>query len=107
MLPKFELAPILMYLMMLPKVRRPSITPSSRISRLFSSRMMSADSLAMSTRIHRDADVGLAQGGRVIDAVTEKAHCMSPALQRLDDARLLRRGEFGEYRGSSDQLFKL
>ncbi len=36
------------YLRMLPKVSRPLITPSSSTIRLFSSRMMSADSLAMS-----------------------------------------------------------
>ena len=51
MLPKLELAAILMYLMMLPNTLRPSITPSSSTSRLFSSRMMSEDSLAMSTAV--------------------------------------------------------
>ena len=51
MLPKLELAPILMYLMMFPKTLRPSMMPSSRTSRLFSSRMMSADSLATSTAV--------------------------------------------------------
>ena len=50
-LPKFELAVILMYLSMLAKVRRPSSTPSSSTIRLFSSRMMSAASLAMSTAL--------------------------------------------------------
>lgn len=50
-LPKFELAVILMYLMTLPKVRRPSITPCSSTSRLFSSRMMSAASFATSTAV--------------------------------------------------------
>lgn len=49
MLPKFELAAILMYLTMLPNTRLPSSTPCSRTSRLFSSRMMSDDSFAMST----------------------------------------------------------
>src|ERR1039457_3281217 len=51
MLPKFELAAILMYLTMLPNTRRPSNTPCSRTSRLFSRRMMSEDSLAMSTAL--------------------------------------------------------
>ena len=51
MLPKFELAAILMYLTMLPKTRRPSSTPCSSTIRLFSSRMMSEDSLAMSTAL--------------------------------------------------------
>ncbi|MCY1466669.1 hypothetical protein D9M71_850460 [compost metagenome] len=36
------------YFMMLPKVSRPLMTPSSSTIRLFSRRMMSADSLAMS-----------------------------------------------------------
>ena len=48
-LPKLELAVILMYLSMLAKVRRPSITPSSSTIRLFSSRMISAASRAIST----------------------------------------------------------
>ena len=51
MFPKLELAPILMYLMMFPKTLRPSMIPSSRTSRLFSRRMMSADSLATSTAV--------------------------------------------------------
>ena len=50
-LPKFELAVMRMYLSMLLKVLRPSITPSSSTIRLFSSRMMSAASLAMSTAL--------------------------------------------------------
>ena len=49
MLPKLELAVILMYFVMLPKVFRPSNTPSSRTIRSFSSKMMSALSLAIST----------------------------------------------------------
>ena len=48
-LPKLELAVILMYFSMLEKVRRPSITPSSSTIRLFSSRMISAASRAIST----------------------------------------------------------
>lgn len=49
MFPKFELAVILMYFTMLPNVLRPSITPSRSTIRSFSSRMMSALSLAIST----------------------------------------------------------
>ena len=49
MLPKFELAVILMYLLIFPKVFRPSSTPSSSTIRSFSSRIISALSLAMST----------------------------------------------------------
>ena len=54
MLPKLELAPILIYLVMLPKTLRPSITPSPSTARLFSSNMMSAESLAMSTALSTD-----------------------------------------------------
>ena len=47
--PKFELAVILMYLLMLPKVFRPSSTPSSNTSKSFSNKIMSALSFAIST----------------------------------------------------------
>ncbi|OQC07795.1 MAG: hypothetical protein BWX79_01810 [Alphaproteobacteria bacterium ADurb.Bin100] len=50
-LPKLELAVMRMYLSMLTKVRRPSSTPWSSTMRFFSSRMMSAASLAMSTAV--------------------------------------------------------
>ena len=49
MFPKLELAVILMYLVMFPNVFRPSSTPSSNTIRSFSSKMMSALSLAIST----------------------------------------------------------
>ena len=49
MLPKFELVPISTYLVMLPKLLRPSITPRWTAARLFSSRMMSAAAFATST----------------------------------------------------------
>ena len=49
MLPKLELAPMRMYLVILKKILRPSTTPCSSTCRLFSSKMMSADSLATST----------------------------------------------------------
>ena len=48
-LPKLELAVILTYLMMFPKVFLPSTTPSSRTIKSFSSKIMSALSFAMST----------------------------------------------------------
>src|SRR6202030_3949275 len=54
MFPKLELAPILIYLVMLPKTFRPSITPSPSTAKLFSSKMMSAESLAMSTALSTD-----------------------------------------------------
>ena len=44
MLPKLELAAILMYFVILPNTRRPSSTPCSSTNKLFSSRMISDDS---------------------------------------------------------------
>ena len=49
MFPKLELAVILMYLVIFPNVFLPSKTPSSNTIRSFSSKMMSALSLAIST----------------------------------------------------------
>ena len=49
MLPKLELEPISTYLLMLPKLRRPSSTPTWIAARLFCKRMMSAAALATST----------------------------------------------------------
>ena len=50
MLPKFELVPMMMYFMMLANERLPSITPSFKTARSFSSRMIFAASLATSSR---------------------------------------------------------
>lgn len=50
-LPKLELRAIFRYLMILTKVFLPSVTPSTNTMRLFSSRMMSAVSLAISTAV--------------------------------------------------------
>ena len=60
-LPKLELAVILMYLSMLAKVRRPSITPSSKTIRLFSNNMMSAASFAMSTAVSTEMPMSAAR----------------------------------------------
>ena len=49
MLPKLELVPIMMYFKILPKVRRPSITPACTTSRFCSNKIMSAAALATST----------------------------------------------------------
>ena len=90
MLPKFELAPMRMYLRMFAKTLRPSRMPSSSTIRLFSSRMRSADSLAMSAAESTEMpDVGRAQGGPVVDAVAEEAHHVALALQRGDDPLLV------------------
>ena len=51
-------------------------------SRLFSSKMMSADSLAMSTaRIHGDADVGGLQGRAVVDAIAQESDDVPLAMK--------------------------
>ena len=49
--PKFELAVIFIYFMMLPKTMRPSITPFASTSKSFSSKIISADSFAISTAV--------------------------------------------------------
>ena len=99
-LPKLELAAILMYLMMLPNTRRPSITPSSSTSRLFSSRMMSDDSLAISTALSTEMPTSAAfKRRRVVDAVAHEAHHVALALQSVDDAFLVSRRELGKDAG--------
>src|SRR5260221_2099834 len=47
--PKFELAAIFTYFTILAEFRRPSMTTSTNVSKLFSSITISADSLATST----------------------------------------------------------
>ena len=97
MLPKFELVPMSRYFITLPKARRPSRMPAVQHARPRSSRMMSAASRATSTaRRHRDADVGRVQRRRVVDAVAEEADDVAAALEREDDAVLLRRRDARE-----------
>ena len=54
MLPKFELTPSMIYFIVLPKVLRPSNTPSAKTVKSFLKRIMSADSLATSTALSTD-----------------------------------------------------
>ncbi len=61
MLPKLELAPMRMYLRMFTNTLRPSSTPSSSTIRFFSSRMTSADSLAMSTALSTEMPTSAAR----------------------------------------------
>ncbi len=79
MLPKFELAVILMYLRILPNTLRPSSTPSSSTSRLFSSRMMSADSLAMSTAVSTEMPTSAARkaGPSLMPSPRNPTTCLS------------------------------
>ena len=74
MLPKLELAPMRMYFRMLTNTLRPSSTPSSSTIRFFSSRIMSADSLAMSTALSTEMPTSAARKRRrVVDAVAHEA----------------------------------
>ena len=88
------------YLRMLAKTLRPSITPSSSTIRLFSSRIDVGGFLGDIHRgIHRNAHIGGAQRGRVVDAVAHEADHVPFALQRLDDALLVGGREPHEQRG--------
>ena len=103
MLPKFELAPMRMYLRMLAKTLRPSSTPSSSTIRsLFQQDDVRRGFLGDVHRgVHRDAHVGGAQRGRVVDAVAHEADDVPLALERPDDALLVRRRQPGEHVGRS------
>ncbi|SPY46298.1 Uncharacterised protein [Photobacterium damselae] len=48
--------------------------------------------------VDRNADVRIAQGWRIVDAVAEKADGVAIFLQRFQDARLLQRRQLREYR---------
>ena len=87
MLPKLELAPILMYLMMLAKTLRPSMMPSSSTRRLFSRRMMSADSLATSTAVSTEMPTSAAcMAGASLMPSPMKPTTWPAARRALDDA---------------------
>ncbi len=59
MLPKFELVPMSTYFMMLPKLRRPSMTPSCRTLRpLFEQDDVGRVARHVDGVVDRDADVG-------------------------------------------------
>ena len=77
-------------------------------SRLFSSRMMSADSLAMSTAVSTEMPTSaVLQRGAVVDAVAQEADDVAARWQRRDDRRLLRRRKLGEHRWRLDELGEL
>ena len=108
MLPKFELAPILMYFVMLPKTLRPSMTPSSSTTRLFSSRMMSADSLAMSTAVSTEmpTSAALSAGPSLMPSPRKPTTCPLRCSASMI-ARLLRRRDLGEHRRGLGQARQL
>ena len=65
---------------------RPSITPSPSTARLFSSRMMSADSLAMSTALSTEMPTSAAfSAGPSLMPVAQIADHMPLAVQSIDD----------------------
>src|SRR5450759_4779871 len=107
MLPKLELAPILIYLVMLPNTFRPSMTPSPSTARLFSSNMISADSLAMSTALSTDMPTSAVFSRSVVDAIPQEADDVPLAVKGIDNGRLLRRRHLGEHRRGLRQVRQL
>ena len=92
MLPKFELVPIMMYFMMLPKVRGLRARRARRTAEI----VVEQDDVRrvlgdVDGAVHRDADIGRVQRRRVVDAVAEIADDVAATLQRQNDAVLLRR----------------
>ena len=79
MLPKLELAAILMYLMMLPNTRRPSTTPCLQHQQA----VLQQDDVGrllgdVHRRVDRDAHVGGLERRRVVDAVAQEADARGP-----------------------------
>ncbi len=98
-LPKFELAPIFIYLTMLPKVFLPSITPVSSTIRLFLRRMISADSFGdINSIIDRNTDVRRLKSRRVVYSVPQIADDMLIFVQSVYYSFLLKRRKPCEYR---------
>ena len=74
MLPKLELAPMRMYLTMLAKTLRPSSHALLEHHEVFFQQDQVGGFLGdVGGGIHRDADVGRAQGGCVVDAVAHES----------------------------------
>ena len=84
MLPKLELAPMRMYLRMFANTLRPSITPSSSTIRSFSSRIRSADSLAMSVAVSTEMPTSAARkaGASLIPSPMNPTTCPVPRRAR-------------------------
>ena len=96
MLPKLLDVPISTYLMVLAKIRRPSMTPSASTPRSLSSSTTSAASLATSVAaVDGDADVGLVQRERVVDAVAQERR---PRRRSARSSRMIRAFCSGETR---------
>ena len=105
MFPKFDDVPMSTYLMVFANVRRPSLTPSASTPRSFSSRTMSAASLATSVGgFDRDPDVGGVERDGVVDAVAEERDVAIGGAMRADQASLLLGTHAGEDRRVDDTV---
>ena len=80
-------------LTMLAYTPRPSRTADTMVAKLSSVRTMRGGFLGhlRPGHAHRDADVGLAQGGRVVDAVAGHGDHLAACLQHPDDPDLVAR----------------
>src|SRR3989442_13090695 len=108
MLPKLLLAPMPMYLRMLAKTLRPSSMPSSSTSRLFSSRIRSADSFAMATAVSTlTPHVRRPQGRCRVDPVPHETDRVPARLKRVADPLLVRGTDAGEQRRARGRLVDL
>ena len=83
MLPKFELVPMMMYFMMLAKLRRPSITPSFKHAEVLLQQDDVGGVLGHVHAVHhRDADIGGVQRGRVVDPVAHEPDHLPARFER-------------------------
>src|SRR5471032_3046488 len=80
-LPKLELAVMLRYFMMLPKVSRPFNTPSSSTIRLFSQDDIGRLFGNVGAAVDRNPDVSIAQCRCVVNAIAEESDGMAIGLQ--------------------------
>ena len=97
MFPKFELAPILMYFVMLPNTLRPSSTPSSEHRQA----LLEQDDVGgflgdVDGAVDGNADIRRLERRAIIDAVTQEADDVPFAMQGIDDRGFLRRRDLGE-----------
>src|ERR1700674_5235615 len=88
MFPKFELIAIMMNFMMLPKARRPSVTPRSRTPRSCRSKMMSAASLVTSTALSTEMPTSevWSDGASLMPSPrkpTTWPRCLNPRMMRF------------------------
>src|SRR4029079_15475002 len=107
MLPKFELAPILIYLVMLPNTLRPSITPSPSTANLFEQDDVRGVLGDVGRAVHGYADVRGLQRLSVVDAIAKESDDVPLPVQGVDDRSLLRRRHLGEHRSRLGEFCQL